>query len=118
VWIQACEQWATLFQHVMPMDMQNLAIAQHWDTLCYAIIHGGGYQLQIQRFEWKDYVYFQQITPITLNVIIGCVIYVRGRFYLLECCCWRAKMVKHGRTMCAIMHHVIFPMWMAKWSHP
>ncbi len=43
VWIQTCEQWATLFQHVMPMDMQNLAIVQHQDTLCYAIIHGGSY---------------------------------------------------------------------------
>jgi len=29
VWIQACEQWVTLFQHVMPMNMQNLVIAQH-----------------------------------------------------------------------------------------
>jgi hypothetical protein len=29
MWIQACEQQATLFQHVMPMAMENLAIAQH-----------------------------------------------------------------------------------------
>jgi len=33
------------------MAMENLAIAQHWDTLCYAIICGGGYWPQIQRFE-------------------------------------------------------------------
>jgi hypothetical protein len=26
-------------------------------------------------------------------------------------------MVRHGRTMCIIMHHVIFPMWMAKLTH-
>jgi hypothetical protein len=44
VWIQACVQWATLFQHVMPMAMENLAIAQHWDTLRYATIRGGGYR--------------------------------------------------------------------------
>ncbi len=43
VWIKACEQQATLFQHVMPMAMENLAIAQHYDTLHYVIIHGGGY---------------------------------------------------------------------------
>jgi hypothetical protein len=29
VWIQACEQRATLLWHVMPMAMENLAIAQH-----------------------------------------------------------------------------------------
>jgi len=40
-----------LFQHVMRMAMENLAIAQHWDTLCYATICGGGYRPQIQRFE-------------------------------------------------------------------
>jgi hypothetical protein len=27
-------------------------------------------------------------------------------------------MVRHGRTMCVIMHHVIFPMWMARLTHP
>jgi hypothetical protein len=43
VWIQACEQQTTLFQCVMPMFMENIAIAQHRNTLCYAIIHGGGY---------------------------------------------------------------------------
>jgi len=26
-------------------------------------------------------------------------------------------MVKHGRTMCIIVHHVIFLMWMAKLTH-
>jgi hypothetical protein len=29
VWISACEQRATLFRRVMPMDMENLTIAQH-----------------------------------------------------------------------------------------
>jgi hypothetical protein len=31
----------------MPMAMENLAIAQHWDTLHYVTIRGGGYQPQI-----------------------------------------------------------------------
>ncbi len=43
VWIQACEQCAALFQCVMPMGMESLVIAQHRDTLRYAIICGGGY---------------------------------------------------------------------------
>jgi hypothetical protein len=41
----------------MPMAMENLAIAQHQDTLHYAIIRGGGYRLQIWRFEQGNYVY-------------------------------------------------------------
>ncbi len=38
-------------------------------------------------------------------------------FYLLVCCCWRAKMVRHGTIMCVIVHHAIFSMWMAKSTH-
>jgi hypothetical protein len=29
VWVQVCEQHATLFERVMPMLMEHLAIAQH-----------------------------------------------------------------------------------------
>jgi hypothetical protein len=27
------------------------------------------------------------------------------------------EMVRHGRIMCAIVHHAIFPMWMIKFTH-
>jgi hypothetical protein len=37
------QQRATLFGHVMPMAIENLALAQHWDMLCYTTICGGGY---------------------------------------------------------------------------
>jgi hypothetical protein len=37
--------------------MENLVIAQHLDTLCYANICGNGYQPQVQRFELRNYVY-------------------------------------------------------------
>jgi hypothetical protein len=30
--------WITLFQHVMPMAMEDLAIAHNWNILDYAII--------------------------------------------------------------------------------
>jgi hypothetical protein len=43
VWFQACEQWRVLFQCVMSMVMESLTISQHWDTLWYATIWGGGY---------------------------------------------------------------------------
>jgi hypothetical protein len=41
-----------------------------------------------------------------------------GRSYLPEYCCWRVGMVKNGRTVCIIVCHVIFPMWMAILTHP
>jgi hypothetical protein len=47
LWFQACEQRLDLFQCVMPMAMENLAIAQHPDTLHYVTIHGGGYQPRV-----------------------------------------------------------------------
>jgi hypothetical protein len=42
----------------------------------------------------------------------------KRRSYLLKYYCRKDKMVRHGRTMCIIVHHVIFPMWMAKLTHP
>jgi len=41
----------------MSIAMENITIAQHRYTLCYATIHGGGYWPQIQTFEQGDYVY-------------------------------------------------------------
>jgi hypothetical protein len=38
------------------------------------------------------------------------------RSYLSTYCCWRAKMVRHGRDMCKIAHCVIFLIWMVKHS--
>jgi len=43
--------------------------------------------------------------------------YVFERSYLSEYCCWKDEMVKHGRTMCIIVRHVIFQMCMAKLTH-
>jgi hypothetical protein len=40
-----------------------------------------------------------------------------GRSYLLKCYCWRVKMIKHGMIACIIMSHILFSMWMAKFSH-
>jgi hypothetical protein len=62
------------FGRVLPMTMENLAIAQHQDTLHYAIVLGGGYRPWVWRFELKDYVYLQQTTWTTLDVTITHVI--------------------------------------------
>jgi hypothetical protein len=42
-WLQACEQQAIFFQHVMLMVVENLVITQHRKTLQYANIQRGGY---------------------------------------------------------------------------
>jgi hypothetical protein len=59
MWLRVCFQCAKLFRRVMPSAFENLAIAQHKDTLWYAIIRGGGYQTLIHRFHVGDYVYLQ-----------------------------------------------------------
>ncbi len=35
---------------------------------------------------------------------------------LSKYCCWKAKMIIHGRTTCRIADHVIFLTWMPNWS--
>jgi hypothetical protein len=71
MWLKVCSQRAELFRRVMPAAFKNLAIAQHKDTLRYAIIRGGGYRPSIRRFHVGDYVYLQQTTPTTLDVTAG-----------------------------------------------
>jgi hypothetical protein len=55
----------------MPTTFENLAIAQHKDTLWYAIIRGGGYRPSIRKFHVGDYVYLQQTALTTLDVMPG-----------------------------------------------
>ncbi|BBN09865.1 hypothetical protein Mp_4g23350 [Marchantia polymorpha subsp. ruderalis] len=52
----------------MPAAFDNLAIAQHRDTLRYETIRGGGYRPSIRRFYVGDYVYLQQTALTTLDV--------------------------------------------------
>jgi hypothetical protein len=57
VWLQACEQQTTLFWSIMSMAMEILAIVEHQDTLCYAIIWGGGYWPWTYIFKPKNYMW-------------------------------------------------------------
>ncbi len=57
MWLKVCFQHAKLFRRVMSAAFENLVIAQHMDTLRYAIIRGGGYRPSICRFHVGDYVY-------------------------------------------------------------
>ncbi len=71
MWLKVCSQRVELFQRIMPAAFENLAIAQHRDTLRYAIIRGGGYRPSIRRFHVGNYVYLQQIAPTTLDLMAG-----------------------------------------------
>jgi hypothetical protein len=42
------------------MAMDNLSIAQHWNTLRYVHTQGGSYKLKVRRFDVDDFVYLQQ----------------------------------------------------------
>jgi hypothetical protein len=51
---------AVLFQKVMPMAFDNLAIAQHRDTLRYAHTRSGEFLPKLKRFEEGDLVYLRR----------------------------------------------------------
>ncbi len=56
MWLRVCFQRAELFQRVMPIAFENLAIVQHKDTLRYVAIPGGGYRPSICRFHVGGYI--------------------------------------------------------------
>jgi hypothetical protein len=58
----------------MPMAMENLSIAQHWDTLRYAHTRGGSYKPKVRQFDVGDFVYLQQQPNDTFNISSGCII--------------------------------------------
>jgi len=57
-WVRIILEKAALFRKVMPMAMENLSIAQHWDTLWYAHTWGGSYKPKVKQFDVGDFVYF------------------------------------------------------------
>ncbi len=56
-WARVITERVALFKKVMPMAMENLYIAQHWDTLRYAYTWGGSYKPKVRQFDVGDFVY-------------------------------------------------------------
>jgi hypothetical protein len=56
-WARVVEKRARLFEKEMPIAFNNLAIAQHRDTLRYAHTRLGDYKPNLKRFEVGDLVY-------------------------------------------------------------
>ncbi|CAM6125102.1 unnamed protein product [Calypogeia fissa] len=66
-WSTVISERAALFKRVMPMAMENLAIAQHRDTLRYAHTRGGSFKPKVRKFEVGDFVYLQRQPNDTLD---------------------------------------------------
>jgi hypothetical protein len=58
-WARVVEERAKLFEWEMPIAFQNLAIAQHHDTLRYAHTRVGDYKPKLKWFEAGDLVYLK-----------------------------------------------------------
>ncbi len=58
-WVRVIAGRVALFKRVMPMAMENLSIAQHWNTLWYAHTRNGSYKPKVRQFDVNDFVYFQ-----------------------------------------------------------
>jgi hypothetical protein len=115
-WALVSEQRADLFKRVMSMALENLSIAQHRDTLWYAMIRGSGYRPQVRRFEPGDYVYLQQTTPTTLDVTTGRII-LRVREVLgSEVLLLEGLMVSSGWITRAIVCRVTCPTLMGQYT--
>ncbi len=71
IWVKVIAERAPLFKKVMPMAMENLSIARHWDTLRYAHTQGGSYKLKVRQFDVGDFAYLQQQLNDTLNTSSG-----------------------------------------------
>ncbi len=67
-WAKVIAKKVALFSRVMLMDMENLSIAQHWDTLWYAHTRSDIYKPKVKQFDVGDFVYFQWQPNDTLNI--------------------------------------------------
>ena len=67
-WFQTILRRSRIFESVMPVAMNNLAIAQHRDTLRYAHTRSGLYAPRPYKFKKGDYVYIRRKTLGTLDV--------------------------------------------------
>jgi hypothetical protein len=73
-WARVVEERARLFEHEMPIAFQNLAIAQHRDTLRYAHTRAGDYKHKLRTFEAGDLVYLKRQKADSMDPRVGWII--------------------------------------------
>jgi len=97
--------------------MENLAINQHQNTSPYAIIWGGDYRPWIHGSEiLGDFIYMQQTTLITLDVITRCGILHAWKVLPFWCVIVGRLRWSNMEGLHVIVYHVIFLMWITKLS--
>jgi hypothetical protein len=74
IWAKVVEERAILFEKEMPIDFNNLAIAQHRDTLRYAHTRSGDYKRKLNRFEVGDLVYLKRQKFDSMDPRVGRII--------------------------------------------
>jgi hypothetical protein len=73
-WARVVEERARLFEREMPIAFQNLAIAQHRDTLRYMRTRAGDYKPKLKRFEAQDLVYLKRQKADSMDPRVGRII--------------------------------------------
>jgi transposase InsO family protein len=72
-WVRVVEERARLFEREMPVAFNNLAIAQHRDTLRYAHTRAGDYKPKLKRFEVGVLVYLKRQKADSMDPRIGSI---------------------------------------------
>ena len=91
---------AALLKEAMPMAFDNLAIAQHRDTLRYAYTRSGHFQPKLKRFEVGDLVYLRKEAPDSMHLN-------RGRIILrVKQLLGTGRLLLEGRDQRTIREHV------------
>ncbi len=75
IWARVIVERSALFRRVMPMAMENLSIAQHWNTLRYAHTKGGIYKPKVRQFDVGDFFYLQRQPNDNLDIFFDCTIF-------------------------------------------
>ena len=74
VWAKVINERAELFEREMPIAFNNLAIAQHRDTLRYAHKRSGDYKPKLRRFAVGDLVYMKRQKADSMDPRVGRII--------------------------------------------
>jgi hypothetical protein len=73
-WARVVEESARVFVREMPIAFDNLAIAQHRDTLRYAHTRLDDYKPKLKRFEAGDLVYLKRHKAVSMHMRVGRII--------------------------------------------
>jgi hypothetical protein len=113
-WARVVEERARVYKKEMPIAFNNLAIAQHRDTLRYAHTRSGDYKPKFKRFEVGDLVYLKRQKADSMDPRVGRIILriakvePNGRLLLEGRDC---KQIRDHVENCASCHNPNIYLW-------